>query len=52
MQPLDAIFSSPEKTAPVNMNGARTPSINGAQYSDDDDDSDELPMDIENSTYA
>jgi centromere protein C len=47
MQPLGAIFSSPEKTA----NGARTPSVNGAEYSEnDDDDSAEFPMDIENST--
>lgn len=51
MQPLEDIFSSPEKTAPVNLNGARTASLR--RYSDnEDDDSDEFPMDIENSTSA
>lgn len=53
MQPLADIFSSPEKTATVNLNGARTPSSSRAQYSENDDgDSDEFPMDIENSTSA
>jgi hypothetical protein len=53
MQPLEDIFSSPEKTTTVNINGARTPSVNGAQYSEnEDDDSDDFPMDIENSTSA
>lgn len=54
MQPLEDIFSSPEKTATMNINmyAARTPSINGAQYSEEDDDSDDLPMDIENSMSA
>ncbi|OIW27709.1 hypothetical protein CONLIGDRAFT_445711 [Coniochaeta ligniaria NRRL 30616] len=51
MQPLEDIFSSPEKTATVNMNAARTPSVSGAQYSEnEDDDSDDFPMDIENTT--
>ena len=48
MQPLEDIFSSPEKT--VNMNGARTPSVNGATYSENEDDgSSDVEMEIENS---
>lgn len=51
MQPLEDIFSSPEKTGPVNLNRARTPSVSGAQYSENEhDDSDDMPMDIENTT--
>lgn len=55
MQPLEDIFSSPEKTATmnVNMHGARTPSVNGAAYSEnEDDDSSGAEMDIENSASA
>lgn len=53
MQPLEDIFSSPEKTGPVNLNRARTPSVSGAQYSENEhDDSDDMPMDIENSMSA
>ncbi|KAB5585485.1 cupin domain-containing protein [Coniochaeta sp. 2T2.1] len=54
MQPLDALNSSPEKTDTVrfNFNSARTPSVTGAQHSenDDDDSDDDFPMDIENTT--
>jgi len=53
MQPLEDIFSSPEKTTNINTNGARTPSVSGVMYSEnEDDDSDEFPMDIENSASA
>jgi centromere protein C len=56
MQPLEDIFSSPEKTATmnVNMNGARTPSVNGQeQYTENEgDDSSGEDMDIENSMFV
>lgn len=56
MQPLEHLFSSPEKTATmaIDMNGSRTPARSAQQNGDDDysgDDSSGEDMDIENSSF-